>query len=407
MAESTILIHPRIDNLLTTDRIYSIDALRGITILVMIFVNQLAGVKGLPWWLKHAAADADTMTFVDVVFPAFLFIVGMSIPFAIANRLSKGDGWTALSKHIAIRTIGLLTLGVFMVNAEAGYDEDLMVIPLSLWSLLFFICSILIWNNYSFKNERLSQTLRIIGILGLVVLFFVYKKEDGASGLAPQWWGILGLIGWAYFFSCILYLASRGSAVFLLFMIAICILFFAVGKENEYSSNAVLQFMNAQKGHATHISLVLAGIVVSLFVFDDKLARPLKIRIFQTLLFGAACFMVGFFLRPFFTISKILATPSWAMFSVTICVVLFCFLFWLIDLLKINRWTQVIQPSASNPLLAYTIPYIVLALMGVLHLSWPQLFSHGIPGLIWSLIYALIIMGIVKMLNRAKIKLQL
>ncbi len=70
-------------NTLTTQRILSIDVFRGITILVMIFVNDVAGVSGIPGWMKHVSADADAMTFVDVVFPAFLFIVGMSLPFCI------------------------------------------------------------------------------------------------------------------------------------------------------------------------------------------------------------------------------------------------------------------------------------------------------------------------------------
>jgi len=71
---------------LSRQRIASIDAFRGLTILVMVFVNQLAGVSGVPQWARHMKADADAMSFVDVVFPAFLFIVGMSIPFALNQR---------------------------------------------------------------------------------------------------------------------------------------------------------------------------------------------------------------------------------------------------------------------------------------------------------------------------------
>ncbi|WP_315820042.1 DUF5009 domain-containing protein [Paraflavitalea speifideaquila] len=83
-------------NTLTTQRILSIDVFRGITILVMIFVNDVAGVSGIPSWMKHVPADADAMTFVDLVFPAFLFIVGMSLPFALNNRLAKGDSFWKL-----------------------------------------------------------------------------------------------------------------------------------------------------------------------------------------------------------------------------------------------------------------------------------------------------------------------
>ena len=54
-------------------RILSIDIFRGLTILVMVFVNDLAGIKGLPWWNYHIPPGEQGLTYVDVVFPAFLF----------------------------------------------------------------------------------------------------------------------------------------------------------------------------------------------------------------------------------------------------------------------------------------------------------------------------------------------
>ncbi len=105
-------------NALSTHRILSVDALRGITILVMIFVNELAGVSGIPQWMKHMPADADAMTFVDVVFPAFLFIVGMSIPFALNNRLSKGDSLFQLQWHDFVSCCGAHRAGC--IHGECG-----------------------------------------------------------------------------------------------------------------------------------------------------------------------------------------------------------------------------------------------------------------------------------------------
>ena len=59
----------------------SIDVLRGLVMFTMVFVNDVAGVHGIPAWMKHHHPDnASGMTFVDLVFPAFLFLVGMSIP---------------------------------------------------------------------------------------------------------------------------------------------------------------------------------------------------------------------------------------------------------------------------------------------------------------------------------------
>src|SRR3982751_3172539 len=135
-------------NQLSNERILSIDAFRGITILVMIFVNELAGVRDIPQWMKHMPADADAMSFVDVVFPAFLFIVGMAIPFAINSRLMKGDSFIQLQQHILFRTLGLLVLGFFLVNVEGDYNEGLMHMSINLWALLFFVAAILIWKVY-------------------------------------------------------------------------------------------------------------------------------------------------------------------------------------------------------------------------------------------------------------------
>src|ERR1051325_10138934 len=115
-AETTTLApEPRVES----TRIHSIDVLRGLPMLVMMFVNDLHGVQGAPAWMKHVQpSDSDGMTFVDVVFPAFLFIVGMSIPFAIGRRLEQGERLAAVLGHIFYRTLGLLVIGFFMVNSE-------------------------------------------------------------------------------------------------------------------------------------------------------------------------------------------------------------------------------------------------------------------------------------------------
>ncbi len=97
-------------------RVLSIDIFRGLTMLVMIFVNDLAGVKGLPWWNYHLPRGIDGMTYVDMVFPAFLFIVGMSVPLAIERRLEKNPSQLSLWKHILLRFAALAVLGIFLAN---------------------------------------------------------------------------------------------------------------------------------------------------------------------------------------------------------------------------------------------------------------------------------------------------
>ena len=394
-------------NQLTEERILSIDALRGITILVMIFVNELAGVRNIPPWMKHMSRDADAMSFVDVVFPAFLFIVGMSIPFGINRRLAKGDNLFQVQQHILFRTLGLLTLGFFLVNTEGGYNEKAMGISINLWALLFFAAAILIWKVYRTSNKVVVYCLRAIGFIILITLAVIYKDEDGEP-ITPRWWGILGLIGWAYLYSCIFYQLLRGNKYLLTVVIAICVTFYAIGTLAFFKESTWLHWISAQKGNAAHTSIVLCGIVVTLIFFDQAKKNPDKMRFLQGFIFTALLFVAGYFLRPWFKISKIYATPTWCLYSAGLCTLLFMFLYWLIDKKGIQKWTHFFKPAASNPLLTYIIPDIVYFLTGLLGISlFPDHLRYGVPGTLWSAFFALAVMGIAMLLNKMKLRLQL
>jgi hypothetical protein len=101
-------------------RVTSIDAARGLVMFTMIFVNDIAGVshKVVPDWLRHFKGRSG-MTFVDLVFPAFLFIVGMSIPSALGGRLRAGEPVWKTLLHVVARTLSLLLIGILMVNDES------------------------------------------------------------------------------------------------------------------------------------------------------------------------------------------------------------------------------------------------------------------------------------------------
>src|SRR5215470_16747214 len=102
-------------------RIVSVDTLRGLTIFLMVFVNDLG--KGAPSWLHHIQpSNADGMTVADVVFPSFLFIVGVSIPLALERATAAGKSKLAQLRHILTRTAGLLFMGVIYINQDADID---------------------------------------------------------------------------------------------------------------------------------------------------------------------------------------------------------------------------------------------------------------------------------------------
>ena len=85
-------------------RSYAIDIFRAFTMLLMIFVNDLWTLREIPEWLGHVPAKVDGMGLADVVFPAFLFIVGLSIPFALQNRWKRGEANQGIVLHILSRS---------------------------------------------------------------------------------------------------------------------------------------------------------------------------------------------------------------------------------------------------------------------------------------------------------------
>src|SRR5260370_3382655 len=110
-------------------RIASIDIFRGLTMILMIFVNELAEIKGLPWWSYHAPAQINVMTYVDMVFPAFLFILGMTIPIALERRLLRSSSMPQICLHVILRTIALIALGLLLANAEKGDPPLSWIVP--------------------------------------------------------------------------------------------------------------------------------------------------------------------------------------------------------------------------------------------------------------------------------------
>ena len=68
------------------NRIASIDIFRGLTMFFMLWVNSFWSLSDVPHWLQHAARGEDMLGFSDTIFPAFLFIMGASVPLAAAPK---------------------------------------------------------------------------------------------------------------------------------------------------------------------------------------------------------------------------------------------------------------------------------------------------------------------------------
>src|SRR5271154_3362458 len=166
-------------------RVTSIDAARGLVMFTMIFVNDIAGVshKVVPDWMRHFHGRSG-MTFVDLVFPAFLFIVGMSIPSAVGGRLQAGEPVWKTLLHVVGRTLSLLAIGILMVNDESP-GPDMAGLPPDVWAVLMYCSAMLAFCSISPPSraepsgetkrrwQRISRVIRLTGLAGMLALAFM------------------------------------------------------------------------------------------------------------------------------------------------------------------------------------------------------------------------------------------
>ncbi len=392
-------------------RIASIDVLRGLTMLLMIFVNDFWTLENIPKWLMHAKGDEDYLGFSDVIFPAFLFIVGLSIPFAIDNRLKKEHTISEVVSHILQRTFALLIMGVFMVNLENMYSAG-VVIGRYWWQILMAGAFVLIWNNYqrTHLSKTFSNTLIITGVIILIVLALIYRggSAEQVVWMRTYWWGILGLIGWAYLTSALIYLIFRRTILGL----AIAWIFFLLFNMADFAgwldfAEGIRQYVWIV-GSGAFAAFSMAGVVASALYKKATGLGGITNRFMPILLFlGLLLLLYGFATRPFWGISKIQATPSWIGFCTGISFIAYAVLYWLVDLKKQDKWTWVIGPAGKSTLTCYLVPYFYYAIITLLGLSLPMTVRTGAVGLTKSMLFAFLIVAITGILYRSKISLKI
>ncbi|MHA4809480.1 DUF5009 domain-containing protein [Flavitalea flava] len=408
----------------TLRRLASVDALRALTMFLMIFVNDLWSLKGVPEWLDHAKRMEDRMGLADIVFPAFLFIVGLSIPFAISGREAKGFSRQSTLFHILTRSLALLIIGIFHVNLE-NYDRVNALLPKPLWQILITIGFFLVWLDYpALLTKQKKRILQGSGILLLALLAIIYQgvsyREGGTTGFRPlppanvvwmraQWYGILGLIGWCYLLCALIYLYAKDR----LAILAGAFIFFL--GFTMASKAGWLDFLDPVREFIWIVSsgslpvLTIGGVIAS--VIYRKWAEKGKQLQSLWVLLSLSLFMLilGFALRPFWGISKIRATPSWVLICSAITLAAFVLLAYIMDIKGRQKWITPLKPAGTSTLTCYLLPYIHYAILNMLGIGFrlPLFLRTGGIGILKSLGYAFIIIFITGLLEKRKIRLSI
>ncbi|MBN9295481.1 MAG: DUF5009 domain-containing protein [Filimonas sp.] len=386
-------------------RLESIDVFRALTMFLMVFINDFDGIKNVPEWWKHVPDDADGLGFADTIFPAFLFIVGLSLPFAIKNRIARGDSTAKIAAYISLRGLALLIMGFFHVNLEQ-YNMDALL-PRYVWQITITVAFFLVWLDYPATMQKKKRwLLQGIGIALLIAMAAVYSDEN-EHWMSTSWWGILGLIGWSYLLCAFVFLFTKGRPIA---QVIAFIFFFCFSIAAHAGRLEALDFIEQYVwiiSSGSLPALTMAGVVVS--VLYGYMSEKGKSNLFLSLLpiSGVVMIAIGFALRPIGGISKVHDTPSWVGICTGISILVFAGMIYLIDLKGKKNWFRFISPAGTSTLTCYLIPYILYSLYASVHFKFPRFFNEGTGGFIRSVATAAVVVAITGVLERRKIRLKI
>jgi predicted acyltransferase len=365
-------------------RVLSVDVLRGLTIALMILVNDPGDWAHTDAQLDHAPWNGFTLT--DLVFPSFLFLVGASIVFSLQSRIARGDSRPSLALHI-LRRAAIL----FAIKMALTAFPHFHYTHFRLYGVLTRIALCYLAAGLIFLYTRRARTLLAI-IAALLIGYWVLLRFVPVHGLGMpvRDFPILD--------------PDRNLAASLdRFVNTITRRWLHTGRLYEHTRDpeGLLSTLPA-------IATTLIGALAALWMRRSaEAARRIK-TLPGLLLAAVACLLAGLLWSPWFPINKNLWTSSYVLFAAGWSLLLLGLLYGLIDLRRLDRSRTgriLLYPwlvFGSNAIFAFVFSNFIVEIMlwikvpdGPAHTitSWNwvyrHLFSHGNSTNVTSLAFAL------------------
>jgi predicted acyltransferase len=381
--------------------------MRGLTIAAMILVTDPGTYSAVFPPLLHAAWQGATPT--DMIFPAFLFMVGISIVFSTHGRLvpnaGRGAGRRQLVAHIFRRAILLIMLGL-MVNGFPAYDLHHLRIPgiLQRIALCYTIAALLylaIARPDRLKNDPRSDAqaaaasnraaaLLVSIIAAILVGYWALLRYMPVPSFGPARYDSLGYLG-AYIDRAVFttqHLWAWGLTP---------------GYGVTYDPEGLLSTLPA-------IANTLLGVLTGVWL---RMPRPARSKVADLLFFGALLFAVAWPLASLMPINKRIWTSTFALLSGGVSLLALGLLYWILDVRNTDvrsspRWMTPAISFASifgtNAVLAFVLSSVITASLDAIHLktggtalslhhaAYQYLFASCLPPRIGSLAYAFAIL---------------
>ncbi len=401
-------VNPSLNPSLSGERLVSLDVFRGITIAGMILVNNPGSWDYVYGPLEHAAWNGWTPT--DLIFPFFLFIVGVAMAFSFRKRLEQGGNSSLMFAQVVRRTIVLFLLGLFL----AGFpDQHLInqmrsgeVLPsyffggLSLFRLtapyIFVIAGLAFlyadWPLFQFGaslGTQIRKSLAAALFVGAIVFFcvdFAYFQETQLR--IP---GVLQRIALCYFFASLIIMHTN-LKYWIGAIIAILILYWVIvtglsprwGFETGVNGpNGLLQEWIDMRVFGVHVykehpdpegllSTLPAIVSVLIGVVTGRWMQSSRERTDKVIgLFVAAniLLVLGLWANMDFPINKKIWTSSYVLATAGVALNFLAICYWLIDIRGYRKWSWPFVVFGSNAIVVYVAAGVIARILAFTKLA--------------------------------------
>jgi len=310
-----------------SNRLLSLDVFRGLTIAGMVLVNNPGTWSDIYWPLEHAEWNGWTPT--DLVFPFFLFIVGVSITLAFGRRVEESGVTRDLYLKVIKRALIIFLLGLFL-NGFPLFHLSEIRIPgvLQRIAVCYLIASLI------FLTTRVRTQL-LIAVALLVGYWWVMSKIPAPGFAAGD-------------------LTKEGSLASYVDRVVFGPHIWKQGK--VYDPEGILSTIPA-------IATTLFGILTGHWLRTERTHYEKVAGLFVA---GAFCTMIGWAWNPFFPINKALWTSSYVFFTAGLALQLLALCYWLIDIKGYRKWAWPFVVFGLNAIALFVGSAIMVKLMGLI-----------------------------------------
>ena len=332
-------------------RLLSIDLFRGVLVMAMVLVTNAGDWNHVYWPLKHADWNGSTPT--DMIFPSFLFLAGVSMTFSFASRLARGATRAGLAGHIAVRSLLLILLGLFL-NGFPLFDLHNLRIPgvLQRFGLCYLIGGLLYLaasrsaapdSSSSAGRLRTNLPALAMAILGLLAVYWALLRFVPVPGYGVGRLDMVGNLG-AYI--------DRS-------LMGTNHLWFWGGQ--MWDPEGLLSTLGATAN-------LLLGILAGEWLRSSRADRSKLLGLAAA---GAALMLAGILLNPLLPINKKIWTDSFMLFSGGFSLLALALLHWLIDTRGWGkgRGSVIMTPAlvfGSNAILGFTLANMLTPVFGLI-----------------------------------------